>query len=158
MAKIIINSTELPNAQRPDAMIRWFCIEFGISGDNESNTIGEHILREFAVAAQKGKGLTSSELATSLNMVMHPPVARSTVIYHLNRFIEIGLIVKKGRQYFLRATEMTKTIEEIEYDMQREMQKMIDAAKQFDQLMQNMFGVGFQNPPQQQNNERKIEG
>ena len=62
-------------------------------------------------------------------------LARSTVIYHLNRFIDSGLLVKKGRNYYLRASVMSKAIEEIEYDIDRELSRMLDTAKQFDKLM-----------------------
>jgi hypothetical protein len=54
----------------------------------------------------------------------------------LNRFIDAGLLVKRGRKYYLRASEMQKAIEEIEYDISREMQRMLDTAKEFDRLME----------------------
>jgi len=56
------------------------------------------------------------------------------VIYHLNRFIEAGVIVKRGRKYHLRAKEMAKVVEELEYDIDREMHRMLDMAKDFDRL------------------------
>ncbi len=47
----------------------------------------------------------------------------------MNRFIDAGLLVKRGRKYYLRASEMQKAIEEIEYDINREMQRMLDHGK-----------------------------
>ena len=155
MAKIVIQSTEMPNSGRPEVMIRWFCVEFGLGG-KEENDISAQILKEFAMAAQQNKGLTSSELSTALNKVIveSKPIARSTVIYHLNRFIEAGLVIKRGRYYHLRATEMAKAVEEIQYDIEREMSKMLNTAREFDKLMSGMFGMQ-QEPPQDENNMRE---
>ena len=74
-----------------------------------------------------------------------------TVIYHLNRFIDAGLLVKRGRKYYLRASEMYKAIEEIQYDMEREMKRMLDTAREFDKLMES----GFQNSVVQESTAKK---
>ncbi len=128
MEKIEIRAIEKPDEKDPDKIIRWFVAVLGLSGD-EKNSIEEQILRDFTEAAREGEeGLSSSELKFDRD------VARSTVIYHLNRFINAGIIVKHGRKYHLRATEMSKVIEELEYDINREMQRMLDMAKEFDRM------------------------
>jgi hypothetical protein len=129
MEHIVIRVLEKPDFNDPEKLIKWFVSVLGLSGEGEIDSIGEQILSEFAKAAYLDKGLSSSEL--KLDTVL----ARSTVIYHLNRFIDSGLLVKKGRKYYLRASEMSKAIEEIEYDIDRELSRMLDTAKQFDKLM-----------------------
>ena len=125
MDRLVIKFTEKPDLDDPQKMIKWFLHVFGF--DEEG--IEEQMLMLFTEAAYRNKGISSSELK------LDTPVARSTVIYHLNRFIDSGLIVKRGRKYYFRASEMTKAIEEIEYDINREFQRMMDAAKEFDRLM-----------------------
>lgn len=133
MGKIVIRDVELPDSKKPDAMIRWFLAVFDLGDGNEANGIEAQILGALVRASYKGEGISSSELK------LNPDVARSTVIYHLNRLLELGIIVKRGRKYYLRATEMSKVMEEIEYDLEREMQRMVDIAKEFDRLMQKRF-------------------
>jgi predicted transcriptional regulator len=128
MGRIVIRFVERPDSDDPEEIIRWFCAVFGFSGDE--NGVERTIFRHFAEAAYKHEGFTSSELTDDIDM------ARSTVIYHLNRFIEAGLLVKRGRTYYLRASELSKTIEEIEYDIEREMRRMLDTAREFDKLME----------------------
>lgn len=130
MEKIVIRFVERPDSNDPEEIIKWFCEVFGLSSGNDYNSIEEQILKSFVEAAQKDEGLSSSELNLDTDL------ARSTVIYHLNRFIEAGLIIKKGRRYYLRASEMEKAIEEIEYDINREIKRMLDTAKQFDLMLQ----------------------
>ena len=129
MGRIVIRFVERPDSDDPEEIIRWFCSVFGFSSDGE-NGVEETIFRHLAEAAYHHEGLTSSELTEDMDM------ARSTVIYHLNRFIDSGLLVKRGRIYYLRASELSKTIEEIEYDIEREMKRMLDTAREFDRLME----------------------
>ena len=126
MEKIEIRAIEKPDGNDPENILKWLVAALGLSSEGKSS-IGEQILKDFAMAVRNGEdGLSSSELK------LNRTVARSTVIYHLNRFIDAGVIVKKGRKYHLRATEMSKVVEELEYDIEREMQRMLDMAKEFD--------------------------
>ena len=134
MGKIVIRDVERPDSKNPNAMMRWFLAVFDLGDGNEANTIEAQILGQLVKVGYKGEGISSADLK------LKPPIPRSTVIYHLNRLMELGIIVKRGRKYYLRATEMTKVFEEIEYDIQREMQRMIDMAKEFDRLMNKRFG------------------
>jgi predicted transcriptional regulator len=127
MEKIEIRALEKPDDKDPKKILMWFVAAFGLSSDDKDSIEG-HILKDFAYAAKRNEGLSSSELKFDRD------VARSTVIYHLNRLMEVGLVVKRGRKYHLRAMDMTKVIEEIEYDISREMQRMLDTAKEFDRL------------------------
>jgi hypothetical protein len=131
MERIVIRFLERPDSNDPEQIIKWFCEVFGLTSGEDKNPIEEQILRSFVDAAQRDSGLSSSELKLDTDL------ARSTVIYHLNRFIDAGLLVKRGRKYHLRASEMQKAIEEIEYDVGREMQRMMDTAKQFDMMLQS---------------------
>jgi hypothetical protein len=129
MERLVLRFVERPDSEDPEKIIKWFCEVLGLSSGNENNNIEEQILKSFIDAAQTDTGISSSELKLDTTL------ARSTVIYHLNRFIEVGLLVKKGRKYHLRASEMQKAIEEIEYDVNREMQRLLDTAKMFDRIL-----------------------
>ncbi|MGC8495892.1 MAG: hypothetical protein ACP5RM_01580 [Candidatus Micrarchaeia archaeon] len=120
MGKIVIKSIERPREENPDAIIRWFCKVFDLDSEIETE-----LMKKFISAARRNKPITSSELSFS-------SIARSTVIYHLNRFIDAGLVVRKGRKYMFRGSSLSSLIEEMEYDINREMQRMLDLAREFD--------------------------
>ncbi len=128
MERIEIRFVERPDLDDPETIIRWFCRVFGLA-TREGDSIEEQIFRNFAEAAYHNKGIASSELRLDTELT------RSTVIYHLNRFIDAGLLVKRGRRYFMRASELSKAIEEIEYDIDRELHRMLDTAREFDRMM-----------------------
>ena len=129
MERIAIRVLQKPDDRDPNKMLKWFCAALGLSSDGRGSSIEEQILKELAYSARLNRGMSSSELK------FDRVIARSTVIYHLNRFIDTGVIVKRGRRYYLRANEMSKVIEEIEYDIVKEMQRMLDTAREFDRMM-----------------------
>jgi predicted transcriptional regulator len=77
-----------------------------------------------------GEGVTSKSLNQKLD------VPRSTVIYHLNQFIYSGLVVRKGRRYYLRSDDMTSTLQEMQADMMREFSRMMELAAKFDEIVE----------------------
>lgn len=128
MKKIVIRAVDKPKNADPDLLINWFCEVLGLTNEEDKDSIEAELLKKFLTAATNDSGISSSEIK------LKEPIARTTVIYHLNRFIESGLVVKEGRKYYLRAQALSPAIEEIEYDIDREMQRMIDTAKEFDKM------------------------
>ncbi len=123
--KIVIRSLNRPSTNDTDMVIGWFCEAFGLS-NSPNDEFEVQLLKKFILAAKNGQGLSSKDIKLA------EPVARSTIIYHLNRFIESGIIVKKGRKYYLRASEMTDLVEEMEYDVQKEFKRIYDIAGMLD--------------------------
>ncbi len=136
MKKIVIKAVEKPVYKEPDDMIKWFCEALGLSSGDQKGGIEVELLKRFLVAAANNTGISSSEVKLPSN------VARTTIIYHINRFIESGLVVKRGRKYYLRAQELSTSIEEIEYDIEREMRRMLDTAREFDMLFEGYYKKG----------------
>jgi len=136
MQQIMVRFIEKPDQNDAEGIIRWFCDVFGLSNPDAENPIEEQILKSFVEAARDGKGLSSAELD------LETKLARSTIIYHLNRFRDAGLIVKRGRKYYLRAGQMEKVIQEIGYDLERELRGLIDASKRLDMMLHgNMISI-----------------
>lgn len=131
MKEITIKSISRPDYNDPRALLKWFCTVFGLDDkvSKGSKDIKEQILINFLYAAREGRGISSTELK------IEPKIPRSTLIYHLNRFVDMGIIVRKGHKYHLRADNMSKVVEEINYDIDREFMKMLNVAKEFDRLI-----------------------
>ncbi len=129
--EIVIRYVEKPAREKDnaDVLIRWFCEALGLSKEDEKNSIEEKMLKKFIYAALKDRGISSGELDFG------KPVPRSTVIYHLNRFVDAGLIVKRGRRYYLRSIDMAGVIKELEYDMDREIRRMLDMAEELNRII-----------------------
>jgi len=59
-------------------------------------------------------------------------VTQAAVVYHLNTFMRSGLVIKQGRNYFLRGGSLEHALEEIENDMVRRMSQLKEIAKKID--------------------------
>ncbi len=131
MENITIRSVEKPDYGDPKALLRWFCITFGIIENSApEDSPEEQILVRFIYAARQNRGLSISDLK------IHQKMPRSTFIYHLNRLVDAGVISKKGHTYKLRANDISKVVEEINYDVSREFMRIADTAKELDRLIE----------------------
>ncbi|MCL4404428.1 helix-turn-helix domain-containing protein [Candidatus Marsarchaeota archaeon] len=128
--RIVIRTVDRVSNKTPSEFVKWLCEALGLAeGDSEGKAIDQQILEKLIVASRLNTGITSSEIGKKEGL------ARSTVIYHLNRLIGSGLVVKKGRVYYLRAMDVASTLKEMEYDIDREMSRIQDAAKEFDRML-----------------------
>jgi predicted transcriptional regulator len=119
---IIIRRIETPIGHDTEKYVEWLCDCLGFGGDELAITIFKDLLK----ANYEGRFPSSTELCRGKE------VTRAAVIYHLNRFIERGLIERRGRAYFLRDTTLASTIEEIEEDVLRYFKRLKDVAKKID--------------------------
>lgn len=125
--KIVVRQIQKPQKEDVDSLVTWFLKSLDLS--EKEDELEPELLKSIAEANFEGSGITSLELHARLE------TPRTTVIYHLNRFISSGLVVRKGRKYFLRATDMESTFEEMQADMVREFNRMMEIAEKFDQMM-----------------------
>ena len=79
--------------------------------------------------SNKNNGIRTIDIARSEH------VTQASVIYHLNRFIQKGFVVKHGRYYCLRAPTLEETIYEMELDRLREIAKIKKIAKRIDDYL-----------------------
>jgi predicted transcriptional regulator len=88
------------------------------------------MFREIVSSSLKGIGISSKEISKWQNL------PRSTVIYDLNKFIDSGLVVRKGRKYYLRASDFESTIQELQAEMLTEFNRMMQFASRLDEIME----------------------
>ena len=126
--RIVIRQVSRPSHENTKEIIEWFCEVFDLA--DKGNELEPAIFKEIVSNSMQGGGITSKELTEELDM------PRSTVIYHLNRFIYTGLVTRKGRKYYLRSEDLASTIEDIQADMFREFGRMISLAQRMDEMLE----------------------
>lgn len=93
---------------------------------DERDEIGMMVFRALVKASRQGGGISSKDIAE----LSH--VTQAAIIYHLNQFKRSGLVVKEGRNYYLRGHTLENTLEEMESDMTRRFERMKKIAKKID--------------------------
>lgn len=122
--KIVIRYVGRPSSTDIKELTDWFIKVFDLGGKEDG--IEPVMFKEIFANNTEGKGVTSKGLNKKLD------IPRSTVIYHLNRFIYSGIVVRKGRKYYLRSESMHETIEELHGDIEREFSRMMQFADMMD--------------------------
>ncbi|MBI5073384.1 winged helix-turn-helix transcriptional regulator, partial [Candidatus Woesearchaeota archaeon] len=80
-------------------------------------------------ATKHNKSITSDELAD------HLALSRGTVIHHVNKLMETGLVVHEGKGYMLRVNNLSALSEELEEDIQRTCTFLKRIAQEIDDKM-----------------------
>ena len=125
--KLVIKAINRPHGAGEEKLLEWFCDVFDLGG---SGNLEPEILKEIAGSSINGIGVTSMELKEKLE------TPRSTVIYHLNRFIYSGIVIRKGRRYYLRSSDMASTMEELQSEILHEFNRLINFAQRLDQMIE----------------------
>jgi hypothetical protein len=120
--QIIIRYISVPSRDETvDADIDYIyrCLGLG----DERDDVGKAVFRALVKSSIRGSGISSRDLM-ELN-----EVSQAAVIYHLNLFQRSGLVVKDGRNYFLRAPTLEQTLEDMENDVVRRFEHLRAIAK-----------------------------
>ena len=73
--------------------------------------------------------LSSDELAYRLNLT------RGTVIHHINKLMDAGIVVYDGKRYMLRVDNLKDLVDEVEKDIERTCSDLKNIAKEIDERL-----------------------
>ena len=93
---------------------------------DERDDVGRHVFRALVKASTRGEGISSRDL------MQLSEVSQAAVIYHLNMFQRSGLVIKDGRNYYLRGHTLEATLEEMENDMHRRFENLKTIARKIE--------------------------
>ena len=111
--RITIINVRKPSYRNINDELQWFGTSLGLFNLRDKDKSCFRIFIELLKAARTKKGLTSDELAEKLKLT------RGTVIHHLNKLMESGLVIHSKNQYLLRVDNLKALVEEVEKDIQR---------------------------------------
>lgn len=120
--QIVIRYVTVPKTEKdPDSELDYIyqCLGLG----DERDEVGRAVFRALVKANMRGEGISSRDIMEL------SAVSQAAVIYHLNIFKRSGLVVKDGRNYYLRGRTLVDTLEDMENDMHRRFQNLKEIAK-----------------------------
>lgn len=71
----------------------------------------------------------------TIDIVRKENVTQAAVVYHINNFMEKGFVIKQGRYYRLKGETIKETLEEMETEYLRNMDRMKKIAKRIDEFL-----------------------
>lgn len=124
--QIVIRFIQVPDEEERDVDAEIDYVYQALGLGDERDDVGRHVFRALVKESMRGQGISSRDL-------MHlSEVSQAAIIYHLNMFQRSGLVIKDGRNYFLRGHTLEGTLDELENDMHRRFESLRSIAKKIE--------------------------
>lgn len=106
-----------------------FCNSLGIIGERDKDKSCYRIFLELLKSIKKNSVMSSDELAEKLELT------RGTVVHHLNRLIEAGIVVREDNKYILRMNDLKSLVDEIKIDIENNIKQLKQVAEDIDEQL-----------------------
>lgn len=127
--RITIISYRRPAKKSLNSELQYFGDSFGLFGERDKDKSCFRIFIELLKSTRQNRAMSSDEIA------LRTGLSRGTVIHHLHRLMEAGLIVQEKGRYLLRSGNLEAVVEEIQKDVNRTIEDLRNIAKEIDQGM-----------------------
>ena len=127
--KITIINLRKPVQKNINQELQWLGTSLGLFNLRDKDRSCFRVFLEMLKAAKAKKPLNSDEMALNLGL------SRGTVIHHITKLMESGLVIHEKNKYLLRVDNLKMLISEIEKDMQRTLGDLKEVASNIDEWM-----------------------
>jgi len=129
--RITIVSINRPSQKNINQELQWLGSSLGLFNLRDRDKSCFRVFLELLKSAKAGSLLSSDDISAKLSLT------RGTVIHHINRLIESGLVVHEGNTYTLRVSNLRMLIDELEKDARRTWEDLKDIAREIDEQLDN---------------------
>ena len=112
----IIKTTE-PTNDNTNELLQWFGGTLGLFNIRDKDRSCFRIFITLINSLKQKKGISSDEIANKTGLT------RGTVVYHLNKLMEVGLVGETNNRYYLKH----ETLEEISESIREEINEAFDS-------------------------------
>ncbi|MEM2914130.1 MAG: helix-turn-helix domain-containing protein [Candidatus Bathyarchaeia archaeon] len=129
MAEYRILDVRMPSILDFEKDVEWICKCFGFLEPRDKEKTAARIFKILLEAMKNEEGLSSDELAEKIGLT------RGTMVHHLNKLIQSGLVVHRGGRYELRAASLRRAVQEVKRDINRVFENIEEVAKNIDETL-----------------------
>ena len=104
MEKITIISIRKPSEKNLNRDLQWFSESLGLFNERDKERSCFRIFVELIKATRRKTALSSDEIAARANL------SRGTIIHHLNKLVDSGLIISYQNRYLLRVDNLEELV------------------------------------------------
>ena len=124
--RITIVNIRKPAEHNVNQELQWFGSSLGLFNLRDKDKSTFRVFIELLKSAKAKQTLTSDELASKLGL------SRGTIIHHINKLMESGIVIHEGKRYTLRVENLKTLIDEVEKDIKRACDDLKEVAKEID--------------------------
>ncbi len=127
--RITIVNIRKPAEHNVNQELQWFGSSLGLFNLRDKDKSTFRVFIELLKSSKSRQTLTSDELALKLALT------RGTIIHHINKLMESGIVIHEGNRYTLRVENLKSLIEEVEKDIKRACDDLKEIAKEIDERL-----------------------
>tara|TARA_B100001971_G_C18162821_1_gene522415 strand:- start:201 stop:605 length:405 start_codon:yes stop_codon:yes gene_type:complete len=127
--RITITNIRKPVQKNVNQELQWLGSSLGLFNLRDKDKSCFRVFIELVKNAKKGIPLSSDELAYRLGL------SRGTVVHHINKLLDSGIVVQANKGYILRVDSLRKLIDEVEKDLRRTCDDLRSMAKEIDESL-----------------------
>lgn len=127
--RITIMSVRKPVQKNINEELQWLGSSLGLFNLRDRDKSCFRVFIELIKNAKFGKPLSSDEIAYRLGL------SRGTVIHHINKLIDSGIVLQAERGYILRVSTLRELIDEVEKDLRRTCDELKEMAEEIDESL-----------------------
>lgn len=124
--KVTIIRIKKPQRKDINTELQWFGASLGLFNMRDKDRSCYRIFVELIKATKKGDGLSSDEIAYKSGL------SRGTVIHHINKLIDSGLVISERGKYLLKKEALRGLVNEIEEDLNKTLSEIKEIANDLD--------------------------
>jgi len=121
--RITIVDIRRPATDNINHELQWLGSSLGLFGERDKDRSCFRIFIELVKNTKRQEPLSSDDLADRLEL------SRGTVVHHLHKLLDSGIVVSESRGYILRNNNLQQLVNEVERDIMKtchELKKMAE--------------------------------
>ena len=127
--RVTIVKITKPDERDINRSLQWFGNSLGLFNLRDKDKSCFRIFIELLKASKAKDPLSSDEIAVRLEL------SRGTVVHHVNKLMNSGLVIREKGKYMLRVENLSELIEEIHKDVSKTCQDLRDIAQEIDRSL-----------------------
>ena len=128
--RITIVRISRPRQGNVNDELKWLGHSLGLFSERDKDSSLYRLFVELIKSTRGNRPITSDELAQRLGL------SRGTVVHHLNKLLESGIVVAERNRYALRVRNLEVLIDELRKDIRRAMDELKEIARQIDEELE----------------------
>ena len=128
--RITIVQSRSPSSTSVNEQLQWFGDSLGLFNLRDKDKSCFRVFIALLRDLKRGEGLTSDEIAHCTGL------SRGTVVHHLNKLIDAGLVEVKRARYMLTVANMESLVDKIQEDIIKTLEDLRGIGKHIDKRLQ----------------------
>ena len=125
--RITIIKIRKPSQRDVNEELQWLGDSLGLFNERDKDKSCFRIFIELLKSTRAHRPVSSDEIAYKLGL------SRGTVMHHINKLIDAGIVIVEQGKYILRVDHLEQLIDELEKDIQRACDDLRTIARDIDE-------------------------